>query len=121
VIHELKTWPESYRALVDGVKTHEVRSTQDRQFNAGDQLLLHEFIPCKKCLGSGGVREYTEVEHCCSSPHGEYTGRSHTFNVTFVTKSGEFGVPEGLCVMSVSSADDPLPYPYVRIVSQRSV
>ena len=43
-VHELKTWPEFYQAIVDGRKTFEVRKN-DRGFAEGDTLYLREFDP----------------------------------------------------------------------------
>lgn len=42
--HVLKTWPEFFRAIVDGKKTFEVRKN-DRGFQTGDVLHLREFDP----------------------------------------------------------------------------
>lgn len=44
VIHELKAWPEFYRPVTLGDKTAELRK-HDRDFEAGDQLLLREWCP----------------------------------------------------------------------------
>ena len=42
--HELKTWPDYYRHLVDGTKTFEYRRN-DRGFKVGDTLDLREWEP----------------------------------------------------------------------------
>lgn len=78
MIHDLKTWPLPFQAIFDGRKTHEIRK-QDRPFAAGDQLLLREW--------NGGL--------------GGYTGREAIVDVTYVTDGGEWGLPDGLCVMSI--------------------
>ena len=44
MIHELKTWPQFFEAIIDGRKTFELR-VNDSGFNAGDQLLLREYDP----------------------------------------------------------------------------
>jgi hypothetical protein len=44
VIHELKSWPEFFRQVVAGVRTHELR-LNDRDFNIGDVVRLREFDP----------------------------------------------------------------------------
>jgi hypothetical protein len=43
-IHELKTYPEYFRAVWKGNKTFEVRRN-DRDFKQGDGLLLKEWDP----------------------------------------------------------------------------
>lgn len=44
MIHELKTWPEFFAALVAGNKTFEIRK-DDRGFSVGDVLILREWDP----------------------------------------------------------------------------
>jgi hypothetical protein len=77
-VHELKTWPEPYQALIDGVKHHEVRVT-DRGFAVGDRLLLREWDPKSQT----------------------YSGREQGRTVSHITWGGTFGLPFGLCVMSL--------------------
>jgi len=91
-IHELKTWPEPFQALVDGRKTFEYRK-DDRGFAVGDELLLQEWDPAKpkRFLGDYGG----------GTIHGDYTGRKAVATITYRLGS-EFGVPEGYCVLSVA-------------------
>ena len=42
--HELKTWPKSFSAILNGFKKHEVR-VNDRDFLEGDELYLREWNP----------------------------------------------------------------------------
>ena len=44
--HELKIWPQYYCRVADGSKTFEVRNN-DRGFQAGDKVALHEWCPKK--------------------------------------------------------------------------
>ena len=78
MIHELKTWPEGFEEVLSGVKTHEVR-VLDRPFMVGDVLHLREYRPAIK----------------------SYTGRSLEVEVTYITEEGRFGLPIGICVMSI--------------------
>ncbi len=43
--HQLKTWPDSFRAIPLGLKTAEVRIDDGRGFSAGDLLELLEYDP----------------------------------------------------------------------------
>ncbi len=107
--HKLKTWTESFEAVLSGRKTHEWRS-DDRGFAVNDLLVLEEFVPCKTCGGTGRVRDYMESEDCgCEKPHGKYTGRHLELFVTFITRHPEFGVPKGWVVMSIGSKKVELP------------
>jgi hypothetical protein len=76
--HDLKCWPPQFDALMDGTKTHEVR-VDDRGYQVGDLLVLHEWDPNGK----------------------EYSGREIRRVVSHVTSGGSFGLPPGLVVMSV--------------------
>jgi len=76
--HELKTWPKQFGAVLGGSKKHEVR-VNDRNFQEGDELLLQEWDPEKQ----------------------RYTGRHILAAVSYMTRGGQFGLPENLCVMSL--------------------
>lgn len=76
--HKLKTWPGPFAAVIDESKSHEIRKA-DRPYAAGDTLWLCEWDP--ETL--------------------DYTGREATADVTYVTPGGEWGIPVGLCVMSI--------------------
>ena len=80
MIHDLKTWPDQFEAIVRGTKHHEVRRV-DRPFRVGDQLRLREFKP--------------------SSRH--YTGRETQRVVTYISQPGTFGLPDNLCVLSIEA------------------
>lgn len=76
--HLLKTWPEYFRAVADGSKTFEIR-VNDRDFAAGDILVLQEFDP----------------------KHGEYTGQELQRMVGFIIYGGQWGIADDMCVMSL--------------------
>ncbi len=79
--HELKTWPEAFRAILTGAKTYEIRQ-QDRDFMVGDYLHLREYVPAED----------------------RYTGREITVEVTYMTPGAQWGLPAGLCVMAIRAA-----------------
>ncbi|NIO30181.1 MAG: DUF3850 domain-containing protein [Gemmatimonadetes bacterium] len=81
--HELKTWPESFKALFEGRKTFEWRR-DDRGFEEGRLLILREWDP----------------------ETGAYTGQELIAEVSYVLRGG-FGMPGGYCVMSLK---DVLPF-----------
>jgi len=76
--HELKAWPAEFQAIMSMRKRHEVR-VNDRGFKEGDELLLREWNPKTK----------------------QYTGAYIVADVTYLTKGGEWGIPDGLVVMSI--------------------
>lgn len=75
--HALKTWPEYFAAVVDGRKTFEVRK-DDRGFEVGDTVDLHEYVP-------GGT----------------FTGRHEQREITYVARGAPF-LPDGLCVFGLT-------------------
>lgn len=44
MIHVLKTWPEYYRPVMQGIKTFEIR-LNDRGYRKDDVLILREYDP----------------------------------------------------------------------------
>lgn len=74
--HELKTWPEYFQSVWDGIKTFEVRKA-DRDFNIRDTLWLREWDPTTK----------------------EYTGRGCHGEITYILFGGQFGIEQGTCVI----------------------
>lgn len=85
-VHELKTWPEYFEAIIRGVKTFEIRKN-DRDFNTGDFLALYEYDPSTE----------------------EYTGREASAFVTYVMRGkpiGEsFGIECGYALMAIELRD----------------
>lgn len=76
MIHELKTWPAFYQAMVCGDKPFEAR-VNDRAFQKGDVLHLREWDPDEK----------------------QYTGRSCNKLISYVLSS--WGVAPGHVVMGL--------------------
>jgi len=75
-VHELKTWPRQFAALVSGDKGYEIRRN-DRPFNVGDTLLLREWDPIAKT----------------------YTGATQLRTIAHITTGPDWGLPEFLCVL----------------------
>jgi hypothetical protein len=110
-VHELKTWPGPFGAVLTGEKTFEWRR-DDRTppFATGDVLVLMEFIPCAQCGGGMRVSDHTDFVDCpcvdTPKPGGKFTGRQIQVRVTYLLR-GEapptrcFGVPKGYLVMSI--------------------
>lgn len=84
--HELKCWPDGFRAVVAGTKHHEVRR-DDRAYAVGDVLHLREWSP----------------ERC------DYTGADVMVRVTHKSAPGEWGLPPDLCVLSIEPLTAPIP------------
>ena len=79
-VHDLKTWPDEFRAVVRGAKTAEVRK-DDRNFRVGDVLELLEYDPDSE----------------------KYTGLKRRVLVTHKVEGGRWGLPVGLCVLSITA------------------
>lgn len=45
MVHNLKTWPQYFRAVQNGSKPFEIRDNTDRNFQVGDFVILHEWDP----------------------------------------------------------------------------
>lgn len=79
MIHELKSHPEPFDAVVAGVKTYEVRKA-DRAYKVGDRLFLRRWDPARS----------------------DYTGHGCYVDVVHLTPGGRFGLPDDLCVMGIA-------------------
>lgn len=88
-IHELKTWPEFFQAMLDRLKTFDARKATDRDFKFGDVLLLREWTPADSI----------------HSALGEYSGRYIKAEVTYILHGSKgnvkCGIREGYCVMGI--------------------
>lgn len=90
VTHDLKTHPEYFQAIHDGIKQFEVRK-DDRGFRVGDALHLREYLP-----------------HT-----GAYTGRELWAEVTYILDDesvfGKLALQMNYVVMSIALQDE-LPF-----------
>ena len=78
--HRLKTRRVPFQAILEGRKTHEVRSTRDQTFKEADVLILCEYDSKAKT----------------------YSGREIAVEVRYITPGGAHGLPDDLCVMSIA-------------------
>ena len=101
-VHCLKTWPKPYAAIVAGTKCHEVRQDDGRGFAAGDVLVLQEFVPCPTCHGTGRVWNNGDMTDCSCHERGKYTGEMEARAVTYLSRGPDWGLPEGMVVMSIA-------------------
>lgn len=82
-VHDLKVWPDYFRALVTGLKPFELRKN-DRDFRPGDALRLRVWCPDAR----------------------DYTGAEVVLNVTYVLAGAEgelFGLQPGYAVLGLST------------------
>jgi hypothetical protein len=83
-IHLLKSWPKFFEPISTGIRTHELRRN-DRNYQVGDHLELHEFDPTT----------------------GAYTGRVSRVLITSMTSVDEpcavsaEALHPGFCILSV--------------------
>ena len=99
-LHVLKCWPHPFDAVWHGEKTHEIRKTDDRSFALGDRLLMREYDPHKPLPhASAGMGDTTRDESA------RYSGRWILVRVAHITHGTEFGLPQDLCVMSITIVD----------------
>lgn len=88
-VHELKTWPEPFTAIVEGRKSFEIRQ-DDRGFAVGDILCLKEWDPAPRPGENGKL------------VRAHFTGREVRVRVTYMIPGGAWGLPRGVCVMSIA-------------------
>jgi hypothetical protein len=89
IVHELKTWPEPFAAVLDGRKRYEIRK-DDCGFAVGDVLHLREWVPGRAAFGFDDPARYT--------------GRSLRAHITYKSEGGTWGLPADVCVLSISVA-----------------
>lgn len=86
-VHQLKTDPEVFEAVSQGLKTFEIRKN-DREFGVGDQLHLLE-------------TKYTGAGMKAGLPL-EYTGRECTRAVSHILTGPLYGLEQGWVILSFS-------------------
>lgn len=79
MVHEMKCWMPFFQDVMTGAKNYEIRREDDRHFQVGDSLHLHEWDQA--------------VER--------YTGRWVSRRVTYITRAPAWGLPDGVVVMAL--------------------
>ena len=88
--HELKTDPEVFQAVFDGLKTYEIRKN-DRDFAVGHALLLRETT-------------HSGAEIAAGAPL-TYTGRQYAARITHVLVGPVYGLKNGWAILSLGWAE----------------
>lgn len=85
-IHILKSWPQFFKAILEGDKKHDLRS-MDRGFEVGDKVVLQEYDPI----------------------NGLYLGREIMASITFITSEdtpcaySSAVLQRGYCILSLET------------------
>jgi hypothetical protein len=91
-VHELKTWPVPFAAVLSGEKRAEMRRN-DRGFEVGDRLVLLEYVPpTVPMIGQDGTPP-------------RFTGRRIDARITHVLRDSQFGIHEGFAMLSIEVVD----------------
>lgn len=85
-IHELKTDADVFQQVWEGSKTFEIRKN-DRDFQVGDMLVLHETLFSGAAMASGAVLEYTGLQVVAP--------------VIGILRGPVYGLADGWCIMSI--------------------
>lgn len=92
-VHNLKTWPEYWHSIANGLKTFELRFN-DRDYKEGDILVLREWVP--------PIRIGDKISPAWG---GKYTGNVVLAKVKHILLGkGPLGkvLPEGWVAMSIA-------------------
>ena len=105
-MHDLKTLPVYFDAVLRGDKPFEVRNN-DRDFQTGDMLHLREWDP--SLLRCSPPWPGTERPTDLPKDHDGYTGRElfATVSYTLHDPTGKFGLQTNHVVMGLSQVRDP--------------
>ena len=90
MLHHLKTLKPYFLAVEQGCKRFEIRHNDDRAFQKGEPIVLHEFDP--------------ELLDPVNQQYGCHTGRTLHATITFVTN---FKQAPGYVVFGFKLADQP--------------
>jgi len=82
-VHDLKIWPEPFKAVMDGLKKYEFR-TADRDFKLNDYLFLQEWDPTENKAGVIG-----------------HTGRWIVAMICYMSPAGKFGLPADKTILGI--------------------
>jgi hypothetical protein len=86
VTHRLKCWPEFFGPIKAGLKTHDLRRADDRDFSVGDRMLLEEYDPESR----------------------SYTGRTVLVQITYITSAdlpcalSQDALHPDFCILSIA-------------------
>jgi hypothetical protein len=94
--HNLKSWPESFRAALSGRKRFEIRR-DDRtpRFAPGDVVVLHEYDPTSPDVDSAAPAAVVGRG---------FTSRRVMFFIGYVERSA--ALPDGWCGFELVSSED---------------
>ena len=76
--HEVKCWPEFFRAVESGEKLFELRKN-DRDYRVGDYIYQREWRPKSK----------------------RYTGRAHSSRIVYAVYGPTWGLKRGYCILGL--------------------
>ena len=82
MIHTLKCWPDEFAAIKLGRKRFEIRREDDRHFDVGDTIVLRAWDPKRDVYPTTQATLRVEVTH--------------------LTRGPDWGIPEGMVVMSIA-------------------
>jgi len=86
ITHDLKTDNPVFEQSWLNLKPFEIRF-DDREFNVGDELVLHE-------------TRYTGADMICGKPL-EYTGRRIRQEILSILRDDQYGLKKGWCILGV--------------------
>jgi len=115
--HDLKTWPKPFQLVWRGEKLYELRRN-DRKFQVGDGVFLHEWTPvheerCQWYSPFDGQQTSADDIRCrlCDRRRkqplaGEYTGRWIKAQISCITLHGDFpGLEEDFVILGIRLTD----------------